>query len=578
MTTCDYHKYGHVLCIVNSDGSGQRQLTTSSANETDPSWVGDRLAFLTGGEIWTMASDGSDRRQLSHTDGKVEGYKFSPDGSRVVYLQSIPFHDIIQENPSDLPKATGRLVTDLMYRHWDHYVESIAHPFVAEVTATGIGAGTDILSGEPYECPMEPFGGIEQLDWSRDSKQLAYTCRKKTGLAYSISTDSDIYLYDVEKKSTRNLCKPAGYRAPAVDATKTLRTQSVNAPENLKNHPGYDQNPQFSPDGKYVAWLSMARDGYESDRQRLCVYDLATGKEQFLTETFDSNVDDFCWSDNKDALLYFIGVWHGTENLYAVNWKGELKQLTNDWADFGSLKMLGDGNVYFVACSQWLASEAKRSALLKGHKITNIPNPIDTHIFRKCDQREARQRLGLPMEKRLLLFVSQRVTNPNKGMDYLVKACEMIGDIPNMGIVILGGHGEDVAGLLPLETYPLGYVSDDRHIVDVYNAVDLFVLPSLSENLPNSIMEAMACGVPSVGFNVGGIPEEIDHKKNGYVAAYRDAEDLARGIRWVLCEADATELSAQCQAKVARNYSQSAVAMRYTEVYNQALAMKHYKL
>ena len=241
-------------------------------------------------------------------------------------------------------------------------------------------------------------------------------------------------------------------------------------------------------------------------------------------------------------------------------------------------KMLGDGNVYFVACSQWLASEAKRSALLKGHKITNIPNPIDTHIFRKCDQREARQRLGLPMEKRLLLFVSQRVTNPNKGMDYLVKACEMIGDIPNMGIVILGGHGEDVAGLLPLETYPLGYVSDDRHIVDVYNAVDLFVLPSLSENLPNSIMEAMACGVPSVGFNVGGIPEEIDHKKNGYVAAYRDAEDLARGIRWVLCEADATELSAQCQAKVARNYSQSAVAMRYTEVYNQALAMKHYKL
>ena len=333
----------HVLCIVNSDGSGQRQLTTSSSNETDPSWVGDRLAFLTGGEIWTMAPDGSDRRQLSHTDGKVEGYKFSPDGSRVVYLQSIPFNDIIQKNPSDLPKATGRLVTDLMYRHWDHYVESIAHPFVAEVTAEGIGAGTDILVGEPYECPMEPFGGIEQLDWSRDSKQLAYTCRKKTGLAYSISTDSDIYLYDVEKKSTRNLCKPSGYRAPAVDATKTLRTQSVNAPENLKNHPGYDQNPQFSPDGKYVAWLSMARDGYESDRQRLCVYDLATGKEQFLTESFDSNVDDFCWSDNKDALLYFIGVWHGTENLYAVNWKGELKQLTNDWADFGSLKMLGDG-------------------------------------------------------------------------------------------------------------------------------------------------------------------------------------------------------------------------------------------
>ena len=124
----------------------------------------------------------------------------------------------------------------------------------------------------------------------------------------------------------------------------------------------------------------------------------------------------------------------------------------------------------------------------------------------------------------------------------------------------------------------MGYVSDEKTIVAVYNAADVFVTPSLEDNLPNTIMEAMACGVPSVGFNVGGIPEEIDHKKNGYVAAYRDAEDLARGIRWVLCEADATELSAQCQAKVARNYSQSAVAMRYTEVYNQALAMKHYKL
>ena len=337
------NKSHQVLCIINADGSNQRQLTTSADSETDPSWLGNRIAFITGGEIWTMEADGSDRRQLSHTDGNVEGYKFSPDGTKVVYIKQLPFHEIIKENPSDLPKATGRLVTDLMYRHWDHYVESIPHPFVAEVTAEGIGTGTDILDGEPFECPMEPFGGIEQLDWSRDSKQIAYTCRKKTGLEYSISTDSDIFLYDVVNKTTRNLCKPEGYVAPKVDPTKTLRTQSVNSPANLANNPGYDQNPQFSPDGKYVAWLSMARDGYESDRMRLCVYDLATGTKRYLTETFDSNVDDFCWSDTKDAMIYFIGVWHATENLYSTNLKGEVRCHSNLVADFGSIKMLGDG-------------------------------------------------------------------------------------------------------------------------------------------------------------------------------------------------------------------------------------------
>ena len=245
-------------------------------------------------------------------------------------------------------------------------------------------------------------------------------------------------------------------------------------------------------------------------------------------------------------------------------------------------KMLAEGNIYFVACSHWLASEAKASALLKGHKITNIPNPIDARIYKRCDRQEARQRLGLPLDKKLILFASQRVTNENKGMSYLVEACRNLHKrdgsfCVNTEVVILGGHADEVVAQLPMKAHALGYISDDRQIVDVYNAADLFVLPSLSENLPNTIMEAMACGVPCVGFNVGGIPEEIDHKKNGYVAAYRDAEDLARGIQWVL-EADAETLSAQCLRKVAHNYSPSAVAMRYTEVYNQALAMKHYKL
>ena len=354
------NKSHHVLYMMNADGSNRQLLTHSAKNETDATWLdAETIAFLTGGEIWAMKADGTARRQLSKTDSQVEGFKFSPDRSRVIILKSIPFHEVIKENPEDLPKATGRLVTDLMYRHWDHYVESIQHPFVCSV-GDGLAIandGKDILEGEPFECPMEPFGGMEQLAWSPDSKTVAYTCRKKTGLAYSISTDSDIFLYDVLTRQTRNLCKPEGYKEPKIDPTKSMKYQAVNAPENLKNNPGYDQNPKFSPDGKYVAWLSMARNGYESDRQRLCVYNLSTGEKKYLTETFDSNVDDFCWSDNKDALIYFIGVWHATENLYAVNWKGELKQMFatvtpqsgsgtqagNPWADFGAIQLMNNG-------------------------------------------------------------------------------------------------------------------------------------------------------------------------------------------------------------------------------------------
>ena len=239
-------------------------------------------------------------------------------------------------------------------------------------------------------------------------------------------------------------------------------------------------------------------------------------------------------------------------------------------------RLLEDGNIYFVACSRWLEQEAKASALLKGHKITSIPNPIDIHIYNRCNKQEARQRLGLPLDKKLILFVSQRVTNRNKGMAYLMEACDQLKDLPQLGVVILGGHAEEVTTQLP--TFPLGYVNDEHRIVDVYNAVDVFVLPSLSENLPNTIMEAMACGVPCVGFRVGGIPEEIDHKQNGYVADYRSAEDLARGIRWILTEADYESLCQHAVHKVAQNYSQQSVAIKYLDVYQQAMAFKHYGL
>ena len=341
------------IAIMNADGTGNTTLTKGSKSETDPTWINGKIAFLSGGQLWTMNADGSDRQQISKSAKDIEGFKFSPDGSKVILLHSIDFHEVIMKNPDDLPKATGRRVTDLMYRHWDHYVESIQHPFVAEVeTVNGkwsIADGKDILEGEPYECPMEPFGGIEQLAWSPDSKRIAYTCRKKTGLEYSISTDSDIYLYDLGTRTTKNLCKPEGYVAPKNDPTRTLAIQPVNAPENLKNNVGYDQNPQFSPDGKYIAWLSMERDGYEADLNRLCICNLATGEKRYLN--WQSDIDAFCWAPTaagkkvkaSDAQFYFLSVWHGCCNMYSASNKGEVTQMTETWDDWTSLQLANDG-------------------------------------------------------------------------------------------------------------------------------------------------------------------------------------------------------------------------------------------
>jgi len=338
------NKSHHVLHVIDADGKNNKLLTTTAKNETDAAWInnGQRIAFLSDGQIWTMNADGTDRKQMTKDKDGIDGFKFSPDGKHVILIKQLPYHESIKERPADLPKSTGRLITDLNYRHWDEYVEAIPHPFVADVTADGINEGKDIMQGEPYECPVKPFGGIEQLDWSKDSKQIAYTSRKKTGVEYAVSTDTDIYLYNIETGKTTNLCKSEGYVEPKIDPTKTMKTQAVNAPDNLKNNPGYDQNPQFSPDGKYIAWQSMARNGYESDRNRLCILNLSTAEKTYVTEKFDSNVDAFCWGADSKT-LYFLGVWHGCEMIYQTNLNGEVTQLTDGWFDYGSIYLLNDG-------------------------------------------------------------------------------------------------------------------------------------------------------------------------------------------------------------------------------------------
>lgn len=340
----------HTMLFVQPLKAGKRiakatALTKDSKSETDAAWIegGKKIAFLRDGQLWKMNADGTDRVKMTDSKIDIEGFLFSPDGSKVILIKSLPYHGSIQKNPDDLPKATGRLVTDLNYRHWDHYVESIPHPFVANVSGDKADDGVDILEGQPYECPMAPFGGIEQLAWSPDSKQVAYTCRKKEGVEYAISTDADIYLYNIDTRATRNLCKPEGYKEPKIDPTKTMRNQAVNH-QTGDMQVGYDVNPKFSPDGKYIAWQSMKNDGYESDRNRLCVMDLATGKKSYVTEKFDSNVDDYIWNSDSRT-LYFLGCWHACVNIYQTDLGGNVKQLTDGWHDFGSLKLLAPGKL-----------------------------------------------------------------------------------------------------------------------------------------------------------------------------------------------------------------------------------------
>lgn len=386
------NKSHQILYVMDADGKNKRQLTTSAKSETDATWIenGQKIAYLFGGQVWKMDADGSNKQQLTHSKADIEGFKFSPDGKRVILIKSIPYYGTIKKNPDDLPLTTGMVITDMNYRHWDHYVESIPHPYVAQVTENGIDEGKDILEGEPYECPMAPFGGVEQLAWSPDSKQIAYTCRKREGLAYAISTDSDIYLYDIDSQVTRNLCKPANYQEPAIDPTKTMATQAVNHQDGDFNV-GYDQNPKFSPDGKYVAWQSMKHNGYESDRNRLLVYNLATGEKQYVTESFDTNVDEFCWG-NDSQTLYFLACWHACVNVYQTNLKGQVSQITDGWYDYGSVQLLGNTKKLLVTRhSMSHPDDIYSIALKKKPEITQLTDE-NKHIFDQLEIGKIQQR------------------------------------------------------------------------------------------------------------------------------------------------------------------------------------------
>ena len=310
------------LFIMKSDGSEKKQLTITNTSESNPQWIngGKKIAFLgneTGtSQIWSMNPDGGGMTQISDVESGIDGFKFSPDGNKVIFIKSVKSVETASDRYPDLKNASGRVVDDLMYKHWDHWVESVPHPFVADLSGHKLSNIKDLMEGEPFESPLAPFGGIEQLAWSPDSKTIAYTSRKKTGKDYAVSTNSDIYFYDLESGEVRNM------------------TEGMM---------GYDINPQFSSDGTMLAWQSMERDGYEADKNRLFVMEISSGEKTYLTEEFDDNCDSFIWGEDNNT-IYMVSSVKGTSQIYSVSLATkQIKALTEGKQNYLSISLGAEG-------------------------------------------------------------------------------------------------------------------------------------------------------------------------------------------------------------------------------------------
>ena len=316
------NKSNREVFVMNADGSDNKQITKTGFAENEAVWIkgGTKIAFLCNesgsSQLWEMNPDGTDRKRLSDYDKDIEGFAFSPDEKKVLFISQVKTVNSTADKYPDLDKATGVIITDLMYKHWDEWVTTAPHPFVADFDGKSISNPVDVMEGELFESPMKPFGGIEQLAWNTTSDKIAYTSRKKTGKEYAISTNSDIYVYDLNTKQTTNI---------------------------TEENKGYDTNPTYSPDGKSIAWLSMERDGYEADQNRLMVMNLETGEKTFVSKDFDSNVDSYCWSADCKR-IYFTGVWHGESQVYQIDLANgnKITPLTEGMYDYASVALLGD--------------------------------------------------------------------------------------------------------------------------------------------------------------------------------------------------------------------------------------------
>lgn len=309
----EQNKGNRDLYTIDLNGENNTQITKSVKSEFNAVWRpdGKKIGFLsseTGSvQLWEINPDGTERTQISNFDGGVTGFKYSPDQTKILYSKEVVLENEFENLYEGLPLASGRLNNDLQYRHWDQWVDTYSHVFIADYDGTKLSNHKDLMTGERYQSPLKPFGGIEQVSWSADSKTIAYTCKKLYGKAATLSTNSDIYFYSLETGETKNM---------------------------TKGMMGFDVAPVFSPDGNYMAWESMERDGYESDQNRMFLLNLNTGEKTYATKGFDQNAGSISWSaDSKN--IYFTSDWHGAFQVYNYNLKkSTINQITEGLHDY----------------------------------------------------------------------------------------------------------------------------------------------------------------------------------------------------------------------------------------------------
>ena len=321
------------LYVIPTAGGTARKLTATDFSESNALWRpdGKKIGFISSesgsSQMWEMNPDGSDKVRVTDEPGGITGFQYAPSGNRILFTKQVKLDKTVAELYPDLPQAKGMIIDDLMYRHWDEWADgTYSHIFYADY---GDGKLTstpkDIMQGERFDSPLKPLGGMEEICWSPDGKKIAYTCKKMSGKAYALSTNSDIYLYDVESGQTVNL-----------------------SAENK----GYDRQPAFSPDGSRLVWLSMEREGFEADRDRLFCLDFKRSITYELTATlvdnevkFDQTVEHFSWTPDSKKIL-FISPVQATKQVYVYDFAPKKKlnyitRLTEGDADFVSAQQAG---------------------------------------------------------------------------------------------------------------------------------------------------------------------------------------------------------------------------------------------
>ncbi|MCK5028612.1 MAG: S9 family peptidase [Bacteroidales bacterium] len=310
------------LFIIPSDGGEAVNITKTESGEYSAQWRpdGKKIGFLSAEsgslQLWEMNPDGSNRTQISDIEDGINGFKYSPDQTKLVFIKDVKLDETPNELHPDLPKAEARIETDLMHRHWDRWHDyAYSHIFIANYDGKSLGNNYDIMETEKFDSPMNPFGGMEHINWSPDGKKIAYTCKKMSGRDYTLSTNSAIYIYNIDSKETENI------------------TEGLN---------GYDVSPVFSPDGNMIAWESMERDGYESDQNRLFIMNFETGEKKDYTANFDQDVHGLVWTPESNS-IYFTSDYHARFQIYNLNIETEeVKQITDGVHNYRSVQPCGN--------------------------------------------------------------------------------------------------------------------------------------------------------------------------------------------------------------------------------------------